>query len=226
VPVIADHAAARLANFVCGANKPKFHLSGVNWGRDCPEPEVADLRSVVEGDPSPDGKGALKLVRGIEIGHVFQLGRKYSEAMKLTVLDAAGKEVTPEMGCYGIGITRAAAAVIEQSHDANGIIWPDSVAPFRVIVCPINAEKSPAVKAAADKLYDDLQKAGVEVLLDDRGLRPGVMFADADLIGIPHRVVIGDKSLANQQFEYKRRRDKDPRLVAANVESVLEALAQ
>jgi prolyl-tRNA synthetase len=226
VPVIADHAAAKLANFVCGANKPKFHLSGVNWGRDCAEPEAGDLRSVAEGDPSPDGKGTLKLVRGIEIGHVFQLGRKYSDAMKLTVLDAAGKEVTPEMGCYGIGVTRAAAAVIEQCHDANGIAWPDAVAPFRVIICPINAEKSPAVKAAAEKLYADLTQQGVETLLDDRGLRPGVMFADADLIGIPHRVVIGDKSLASQQFEYKRRKDKDPRLVAANVQAVLEALSQ
>jgi prolyl-tRNA synthetase len=225
IPVIADTDAARLADFVCGANKPKFHLTGVNWGRDCPEPEIADLRLVAEGDPAPDGQGTLTLVRGIEVGHIFQLGRKYTEAMKLTVLDAAQKEVTPEMGCYGIGVTRVAAAVIEQCHDANGIIWPDAVAPFRVIVCAINPDKSPAAKAAAEKLYAELVDAGVDALLDDRGLRPGAMFADADLIGIPHRVVVGDKGLAQDQFEYKHRRDAQARMIPATVAAVQEALS-
>ena len=224
VPVIADADAARLADFVCGANKPKLHLRGVNWGRDLPEPEVAALRMVAEGDPSPDGQGTLTLVRGIEVGHIFQLGRKYTQAMQLTVLDAAGQEVTPEMGCYGIGVTRVAAAVIEQCHDEHGIVWPDAVAPFRVIVCPINPDKSPAAKEAADKLYAELVAAGIEVLLDDRGARPGAMFADADLIGIPHRVVIGDKGLATQQFEYKHRRDQAARMIPATAEAVLEIL--
>jgi prolyl-tRNA synthetase len=225
VPVIADHAAFALADYTGGANANGFHLSGINWGRDCTEPEAADLRTVVEGDPSPDGNGTLKLVRGIEVGHVFQLGRKYSDAMKLTVLDAEGKEVTPEMGCYGIGITRTAAAVIEQCHDDNGMIWPDAVAPFRVIVCPIGADKSPEVREAAEKLYAELDAAGVEVLLDDRGLRPGVMFADADLIGIPHRVVVGGKGLAAGQFEYKHRRAKEPQMIPANARAVLEKIS-
>jgi prolyl-tRNA synthetase len=224
VTVIADHAAHVLADFVCGANKDGFHTTGVNWTRDCPEPEAADLRLAVEGDPAPDGRGVLKLARGIEVGHIFQLGRKYTEAMHLTVLDAAGKEVTPEMGCYGIGVTRIAASVIEQCHDANGIIWPDAVAPFRVIVCPINPDKSPAAKAAAEKLYDELVAAGIEVLLDDRGARPGAMFADADLIGVPHRVVIGDKGLAQSQFEYKHRRDAAARMIPATVAAVREAI--
>ena len=226
VPVIADYAAHVLADFVCGASADGYHLSGVNWGRDCAEPEAADLRLAVEGDPSPDGRGTLTLARGIEVGHIFQLGRKYTEAMHLTVLDAAGKEVTPEMGCYGIGVTRVAAAVIEQCHDANGMIWPDAVAPFRVIVCPINADKSPAAKAAAEKLYSELMASGVEALLDDRGARPGAMFADADLIGIPHRIVIGDKSLANQQFEYKHRRDSAARMIPATLEAVLQAIKE
>jgi prolyl-tRNA synthetase len=224
IPVIADHAAHALADFVCGANKEGYHTTGVNWGRDCPEPAAADLRLAVEGDAAPDGQGKLKLARGIEVGHIFQLGRKYSEAMHLTVLDAAGKEVTPEMGCYGIGVTRVAAAVIEQCHDANGIIWPDALAPFRVIVCPINTDKSPAAKAAADKLYAELLAAGVDVVLDDRGLRPGAMFADADLIGIPHRIVIGDKGLATNQFEYKHRRDAAARMIPASVAAVREAI--
>jgi prolyl-tRNA synthetase len=224
VTVVADHAAHVLADFTCGANKDGFHTTGVNWGRDCAEPEAADLRQVVQGDPSPDGKGRLSLVRGIEVGHIFQLGRKYTEAMHLTVLDAGGREVVPQMGCYGIGVTRIAAAVIEQCHDEHGIIWPDALAPFRVIVCPINADKSPAARAAAEKLYAELAAAGVEVALDDRGLRPGAMFADADLIGIPHRVVVGDKGLAAGQFEYKHRRDKAPRMVAATVEAVREAI--
>ncbi|MGH8442403.1 MAG: proline--tRNA ligase, partial [Nevskiaceae bacterium] len=224
VPVVADYAAHVLGDFVCGANRDGFHTTGVNWGRDCPEPETADLRFVKEGDPSPDGNGALKLMRGIEVGHIFQLGRKYTEAMHLTVLDAAGKEVTPEMGCYGIGVTRIAAAVIEQCHDENGIAWPDAIAPFRVIVCPINPDKSPAAKMAAEKLHDELAAAGIETLLDDRGTRPGAMFADADLIGIPHRIVVGDKGLAASQFEYKHRRDKAPRMIPATLEAVREAI--
>src|SRR5581483_8708839 len=186
VPVIADHAAAEIADFVCGANEKDFHFRGANWGRDCAEPETADLRKIVEGDPSPDGKGNIKLLRGIEVGHIFQLGNVYTAAMKATVLDAAGKEVVPESGCYGIGVTRTAAAVIEQCHDANGIIWPDAIAPFRVIVCPIGADKSEKVKSAADSLYEALLAKGIEVAYDDRGQRPGSMFADADLIGIPH----------------------------------------
>jgi prolyl-tRNA synthetase len=226
LPVVADYAAHALGDFVCGANKDGFHTAGVNWGRDCAEPETADLRMVGEGDPAPDGQGTIKLVRGIEVGHIFQLGRKYSEAMQLTVLDAAGKAITPEMGCYGIGVTRVAAAVIEQCNDANGIIWPDAVAPYRVIVCPINPDKSPAAKAAAEKLYAELVGAGVEVLLDDRGLRPGQMFADADLIGIPHRVVIGDKGLAQSQFEYKHRRDAQARMIPATAAAVREAIGK
>jgi prolyl-tRNA synthetase len=225
VPVVADHAAHALADFTCGANRDGFHTSGVNWGRDCPEPEAADLRLVREGDAAPDG-GTLKLVRGIEVGHIFQLGRKYTEAMHLTVLDAAGKEVTPEMGCYGIGVTRVAAAIIEQCHDGNGIVWPDAVAPFRVIVCPINPAKSPAAKAAADTLYAGLVAAGIEALLDDRGERAGAMFADADLIGVPHRIVIGDKGLATSQFEYKHRRDAAARMIPATLEAVLEAIGK
>jgi prolyl-tRNA synthetase len=224
VPVVADHAAQVLGDFTCGANKDGFHTTGVNWGRDCPEPEAADLRLVKEGDAAADGSGTLKLVRGIEVGHIFQLGRKYTEAMHLTVLDAAGKEITPEMGCYGIGVTRVVAAIVEQCHDDNGMIWPDAVAPFRVIVCPINPAKSPAARAAADKLYDELVAAGIEVLLDDRGERPGAMFADADLIGVPHRVVIGDKGLAASQFEYKHRRDKAARMIPATLEAVREAI--
>ena len=224
LPVLADADAACLSDFVCGANKPKFHLTGVNWGRDCPEPQVAGLRMVAEGDPAPDGSGTLRLIRGIEVGHIFQLGRRYSEAMHLSVLDAAGKEVTPEMGCYGIGVTRVAAAVIEQCHDANGIQWPDAVAPFRVIVCPINVDKSPAAKAAAEKLYGELVAAGVEVLFDDRGLRPGAMFADADLVGIPHRIVIGDKGLAQGQFEYKHRREAQARMIPATLDAVREVV--
>ncbi len=224
IPLIADHAAAEIADFVCGANEKDFHVRGANWGRDCAEPETADLRKVVEGDASPDGKGKLKLLRGIEVGHIFQLGNVYTQAMKATVLDEAGKEVTPESGCYGIGVTRTAAAVIEQCHDGSGIIWPDAIAPFRVIICPIGADKSANVKQAADGLYERLIAEGVEVAYDDRGQRPGSMFADADLIGIPHRIVIGDKSLANAQFEYKHRRESAPKMISASAEAVLEIL--
>jgi prolyl-tRNA synthetase len=185
-------------------------------------PEAADLRNIVEGDASPDGKGVIKFYRGIEGGHVFQLGRKYTQAMGLTVLDETGQAVTPEMGCYGIGVSRLVAAALEQSHDGNGIIWPDAIAPFRVILCPIGMDKSPAVKEAVEKLYDELRAAGIETALDDRGQRPGSMFADADLIGIPHRIVIGDKSLASRQFEYKHRRAGKAELIAATTQAVLE----
>lgn len=225
VPVIADHAAAQLADFVCGANETGFHVTGANWGRDAAEPEVADLRNAVVGDPSPDGKGKLTLVRGIEVGHIFQLGNLYTQKMKMSVLDADGKDVTPEMGCYGIGVSRIVAAVIEQRNDASGILWPDAIAPFRVVICPIGMDKSETVRKAAETLYAELQQAGVEVLLDDRGQRPGFMFADAELIGIPHRVVVGDKGLAQSQFEYKRRGAAAAEMLPATTAAVLERLA-
>ena len=224
IPVIADFAAAEFADFVCGANENDHHYRGANWGRDCAEPETADLRMIAEGDPSPDGKGTIKFYRGIEGGHVFQLGQKYSKAMSLTVLDEKQQPVTPEMGCYGIGVSRLVAAAIEQSHDAGGIIWPDAIAPYRVIVCPIGMDKSAAVKDAAEKLYAELTAAGIEALFDDRGQRPGAMFADADLIGIPHRIVIGDKGLATAQFEYKHRRAAAAEMIAASTEAVLQKL--
>ena len=224
VPVIADHAAAEVADFVCGANENDHHLSGANWGRDAAEPETADLRNIVEGDASPDGKGTIKFYRGIEGGHIFQLGKKYTTAMGLTVLDEKQQPVTPEMGCYGIGVTRLAAAVIEQSHDANGIVWPEAIAPFRVLIAPIGMDKSVAVKDATEKLYAELLTAGIEVVMDDRGQRPGAMFADADLIGIPHRIVIGDKGLANQQFEYKQRKAAQPQMIPATSAAVLDLL--
>ena len=224
IPVIADFAAVEFADFVCGANENDHHYRGANWGRDCAEPETADLRMIAEGDPSPDGKGTIKFYRGIEGGHVFQLGQKYSKAMSLTVLDEKQQPVTPEMGCYGIGVSRLVAAAIEQSHDAGGIIWPDAIAPYRVIVCPIGMDKSAAVKEAAEKLYAELTAAGIEALFDDRGQRPGAMFADADLIGIPHRIVIGDKGLATAQFEYKHRRAAAAEMIAASSEAVLQKL--
>jgi prolyl-tRNA synthetase len=226
VPLIADYAAAAVADFVCGANDNGHHLRGVNWGRDCPQPETADLRMIADGDPSPDGQGTIRLVRGIEGGHIFQLGSKYSEAMGLSVLDDKGGSVIPQMGCYGIGITRLAAAVIEQSHDAAGIIWPDALAPYRVILCPIGLDKSETVRVAVETLYAELCAAGVEVLLDDRGNRPGAMFADADLIGVPHRIVIGDKGLAAQQFEYKHRRAEKPEMIPATTAAVLSVLSR
>lgn len=213
IPVIADESAVRLADFVCGANKNGKHLKNVNWGRDCPEPIVADIRNVVAGDPCPTSQsnqcnGTLAIRRGIEVGHIFQLGTKYSEAMKATVLDEAGTAVTMPMGCYGIGVSRVVAAAIEQNHDTNGIIWPDPIAPFTIAIVPIGYQKSDRVRAAADKLYDDLRANGFDVLLDDRNERPGVMFADMDLIGIPHRIVIGDKGLDKGTIEYKGRREK------------------
>jgi prolyl-tRNA synthetase len=206
--VVADRSVAALSDFVCGANDAGFHLTGVNWGRDLPEPELADIRNVVAGDPSPDGKGKLEIVRGIEVGHIFQLRTKYSSAMKAAFLDASGAEKPFEMGCYGIGVTRIVAAAIEQNHDAKGIIFPAQIAPFEVCIVPIGYQKSAAVREAADKLYADLQAAGVDVLLDDREERPGVLFADMDLIGIPHRIVLGDRGLAAGNAEYKARRDE------------------
>jgi len=215
VKLVIDREVAVMADWVCGANEKDYHLTGVNWGRDLPEPElVADLRNVVAGDVSPDGKGVLAIERGIEVGHVFYLGTKYSAAMNATFLDTDGKPKLMEMGCYGIGITRLPAAAIEQNHDERGIIWPDAIAPFTVVICPINAERSPEVKAASEKLYADLLAAGVDVILDDRGERPGAMFADWELLGVPHRVNIGDRALKAGQVEYQHRRDSAATAVA------------
>ena len=208
-PLIVDRDAAHLSDFICGANEEGKHLGGVNWGRDMPEPQIADLRNVVEGDASPDGKGVLTIKRGIEVGHIFQLGTKYSEAMKATVLDENGKAVTLTMGCYGIGVSRVVAAAIEQNHDDKGIIWPEAIAPFQLALLPMNAQKSEAVRETVERLYTELTAAGYEVLLDDRGERPGVMFADMELIGIPHRIVIGERGLQNGTLEYKGRRDAE-----------------
>ena len=206
--VVVDREVAVMSDWICGANVADYHLSGVNWGRDLPEPDVvADLRNVVEGDLSPDGKGALAIERGIEIGHVFYLGTKYSRAMNATFLDVNGKPQFMEMGCYGIGITRLPAAAIEQNHDERGIIWPDALAPFTVVLCPISPDRFPDVKAAADKLYAELMEAGVDVILDDRNERPGAMFADWELIGVPHRVTLGDRGLKEGMVEYQHRRD-------------------
>jgi prolyl-tRNA synthetase len=205
--VYVDRAAAKLADFVCGANEREAHLTGVNWGRDLPEGEVVDVRNVVAGDPSPTGRGSLRIARGIEVGHIFQLGRKYSEAMNATVLDEQGKAAVMAMGCYGIGVTRVVAAAIEQNHDERGIIWPEPIAPFDVSIIPINLQKSPRVQQATEALYAGLTAAGFEVLLDDRDARPGVKFADDELVGIPHRIVVGDKGLERGMLEYKRRRD-------------------
>ena len=207
IPVIVDRSAAHLADFVCGANDDGFHLTGVNWERDLPLARSEDLRNVVEGDPSPDGNGTLQIKRGIEVGHIFQLGTKYSDAMQAKVLNEEGREQVMIMGCYGIGISRVVAAAIEQNHDANGIIWPEALAPFQIVIVPLNAQKSEAVRTAAEQLYERLQSMGYAVLLDDRNERPGVKFADSDLIGIPHRFVIGDRSLAENKLEYKGRRD-------------------
>jgi prolyl-tRNA synthetase len=213
LPVIVDHAAAALGDFVCGANRADEHLQGVNWDRDVGDYQCADLRSVVEGDPSPDGQGRLQIRRGIEVGHIFQLGDKYSRALEATVLDEQGRSQVITMGCYGIGVSRVVAAAIEQNHDDRGIVWPDALAPFQVALCPINAHKSQRLREAADTLYEQLCAAGLEVLYDDRGARPGVMFADMELIGIPHRVVMGEKGLDAGQAEYKGRRDAEVSLV-------------
>ena len=210
VKVIAERTVAMMSDFVCGANEAGFHLTGVNWVRDLPEPDlVADIRNVRAGDPSPDGKGVLSIQRGIEVGHVFYLGTKYSKAMNATYLDEGGKPQVMEMGCYGIGVTRILGAAIEQSHDERGIIWPASMAPFELVLCPIGADRSPEVAQAAQRLHDELNAIGVDVILDDRGERPGAMFADWELIGIPHRVVISARGLAEGQLEYRGRRDAE-----------------
>jgi len=206
IPVIADRSAAALSDFVCGANEAEFHLAGVNFSRDLPEPIlVADIRNVVDGDPSPDGQGRLSICRGIEVGHIFQLRKKYSDTMNVSFLAEDGKLQTVEMGCYGIGVTRIVAAAIEQNYDEHGIVFPSAIAPFQVAIVPIGANKNSAVRAAAERLHDDLVAAGIDTLLDDRNERPGVMFADIDLIGIPHRIVVGERGLESGQYEYKGR---------------------
>ncbi|ACT51521.1 proline--tRNA ligase [Methylovorus glucosotrophus] len=228
VSVIADHTVAAMSDFVCGANKPKFHLAGVNFGRDLPEPSlVADIRNVINGDPSPDGKGVLELCRGIEVGHIFQLRTKYAEAMNATYQAENGELKIMEMGCYGIGVSRIVGAAIEQGNDARGIIFPAAMAPFSVAIAPIGMDRSDAVKDAALALYAELQQAGIDVLLDDRGERPGVMFADLELIGIPHRVVIGDRGLKEGQVEYQARTDEQAQSVALSeiVSKLKQALA-
>lgn len=223
VHLVADRSVAALNDFVCGANKPKFHLAGVNFGRDLPEPLVADIRNVVEGDPSPDGKGSISLCRGIEVGHIFQLRTKYAAAMDASYLDENGQKQIMEMGCYGIGVSRIIGAAIEQGHDERGIIFPTAMAPFSVAIAPIGYDKSEAVQEAAHALYAELQAAGVDVLLDDRGERPGVMFADMELIGIPHRIVIGDRGLKEGQVEYQARTDSAARnLAIADVVGVIQ----
>ncbi len=207
LPLIVDRTVAAMSDFVCGANEAGFHLRGVNFGRDCREPDlVADVRNVVAGDPSPDGKGTIEILRGIEVGHVFALGARYSQDMAATYLDAQGQSRLIEMGCYGIGITRVVAAAIEQNHDAKGIIWPLPLAPFAVAIAPVGYDRSEAVRMLADRLHDELESAGIEVLLDDRGERPGVMFADLELIGIPHRITIGERGLKDGNVEYQTRR--------------------
>ena len=211
IPLYVDHSAVALADFVCGANADGKHLTGVNWGRDCPAPQAVDIRNVIDGDPSPDGNGTLQIKRGIEVGHIFQLGRKYSAAMQASVLDDQGKAVIMTMGCYGIGVSRVVAAAIEQNHDDKGIIWPDSIAPFQIALLPMNMHRSQAVRDASEALYKELLEAGFDVLFDDRGERPGIMFADMELIGIPHRIVIGDRGLENGVLEYKGRRDAESR---------------
>jgi len=214
IKTYVDHSAAIMSDFVCGANQDDKHFINANWGRDCAEPEVADIRNVVDGDPSPDAKGRLKILRGIEVGHIFQLGQKYSESMQAMVLGEQGKTVAPFMGCYGIGVTRVVAAAIEQNHDEHGIVWPETLAPFQLAICPINYYKSEAVKLATDSLYQDCLARGLEVLLDDRPLRPGVIFSDMELIGVPHRIVLSERGLGAQQFEYKGRSDDSAREVS------------
>lgn len=210
VKVVADRTVAAMSDFVCGANDADFHYTGVNWGRDLPEPDlVADLRNVLEGDPSPDGRGVLAIQRGIEVGHVFYLGTKYSAAMNAVYLDETGKPQPMEMGCYGIGVTRILGAAIEQNHDERGIVWPVAIAPFEVVICPIGADRQPAVREAAERLHHDLAAVGVDVLLDDRGERPGAMFADWELIGVPLRVVLSERGLKEGQVELQGRRDTE-----------------
>jgi prolyl-tRNA synthetase len=208
VPVVVDASAAVCADFVCGANKDGWHLTGVNWGRDLPAPVTADLRNVTAGEPAPDGSGALHIARGIEVGHIFQLGDKYSRTMKANVLGEDGQAVTLTMGCYGIGVSRVVAAAIEQNHDERGIIWPAALAPFQLALVPIHMHKSERLRAAVEQLYRQLQEAGISVLMDDRRERPGVMFADLELIGIPHRFVFSERGLDDGKLEYRGRRDE------------------
>ncbi len=224
IPILVDHSAAQLSDFVCGANHDGQHLVGVNWGRDASEPKVVDIRNVEVGDPSPDGQGTVEIARGIEVGHIFQLGKKYSEAMQATVLDEGGRAALMTMGCYGIGVSRLVASAIEQNYDEQGIIWTDAIAPFSVVLLPMNMHKSDRLQQAAEKLYSELKAAGFDVLFDDRKERPGVMFADMELIGIPHRVVISDKGLDNGTLEYKGRRDKESQEI--NSEQLIDFLRE
>ncbi|MCY7387498.1 MAG: proline--tRNA ligase [Burkholderiales bacterium] len=218
VQLVVDRTVANMRDFVSGANEEDFHFTGVNWSRDLPEPAlVADIRNVVAGDPSPDGKGVLEIQRGIEVGHVFYLGTVYSAPMKATFLDEDGKPKLLEMGCYGIGVTRLLGAAIEQNHDDKGIIWPDAIAPFEVVICPLGYDRNEAVKAAADHLHKELMAAGIDVILDDRGERPGVMFADWELVGVPHRVTVGDRGLKENNVEYQHRRDEKATVVPVPV---------
>jgi prolyl-tRNA synthetase len=224
IPCIADRSVAVTADFSAGANQDGKHWFGLNWGRDLPLPDVADLRNVVEGDQSPDGQGTLTIARGIEVGHIFQLGHKYSDAMKATILGEDGRAITLAMGCYGIGVSRVVAAAIEQNHDERGICWPAPIAPFEVALLPMKLGKSYRVREATEQLYADLRAAGIEVLLDDRDARPGFMFADMELIGVPHRVVVGDKGLDDGMVEYKGRRDAEMQLVP--IEQIVGFLAE
>jgi prolyl-tRNA synthetase len=224
IPVYADHAAAALSHFICGANRDDQHLQHVRWGRDLPPPATTDLRSARAGDPAPDGSGTLSIARGIEVGHIFQLGTKYSEAMNCVVLDEQGRARTLQMGCYGIGVTRVVAAAIEQNHDDAGIVWPTAIAPYQVALLPMNMHKSTRLKEAVEAMYAALQEAGLEVFLDDRPVRPGVMFADADLLGIPHRLVMGERGLDRDRVEYRRRdRDQTDELALTDVVATLSA---
>ncbi len=216
IPVIIDHSVALMSDFICGANQEEHHFTGVNWNRDLPLPQSADIRNVVAGDPSPDGVGSLVIRRGIEVGHIFQLGTQYSEAMQATCLDDKGKSVPLSMGCYGIGVSRIVAAAIEQNHDDRGIVWPEAIAPYTVALLPMNYHKSARVRAAIEKIYTELKAAEIAVLLDDRKERPGVMFADMELIGIPHRIVVGERSLDNNQVEYKSRRANEAEKISNN----------
>ncbi|WP_036170148.1 proline--tRNA ligase [Massilia sp. 9096] len=215
VNIVADRTVANMADFVCGANEAEYHLLGANWGRDVAEPVVADLRNVVEGDAAPDGKGTLAIERGIEVGHVFQLGTAYSAAMNCVYLDEKGQPAPMQMGCYGIGVTRILGAAIEQNFDDKGIVWPDSIAPFELVLCPMGYDRSELVKTETDRLYAELQAAGIDVIVDDRGLRPGAMFADWELVGVPHRVVIGERGLKEGNLEYQGRRDPEATAVPA-----------
>ena len=222
VHLIVDRTVANMSDFISGANEEDFHFTGLNWGRDLPEPElVTDIRNVVSGDPSPDGKGTLAIQRGIEVGHVFYLGTVYSAPMKATFLNEDGKPQLMEMGCYGIGVTRLLGAAIEQHHDDKGIIWPDAIAPFEVVICPLGYDRNEAVKAAADHLHSELVAAGIDVILDDRGERPGVMFADWELVGVPHRITVGDRGLKENNVEYQHRRDEKATVVPVAVISHL-----